>query len=120
MKRDWQKKLFDYLKTNSSIEVHVNEKQLNTIVPFTVKNRDSKEIAEMLNSHYGIGVRAGSFCVYNVVRKLLNIKDETEIIKSVKGGDTSKIPTLIRASIALCNTEADIDRMIEAIKEITQ
>jgi cysteine desulfurase len=113
-------KLFNYMSSNPKIEIFVNEKHLNTVIPFRIKEIDSVEVAEILNSKYGIGTRAGSFCVYHVIRKLLKIKDESEIIKSVKNGDTDKIPSLIRASIGLCNTEADIDRMIEAISEITK
>ncbi len=113
-------KLFDYLISNPKVEVYVSKKHLNTVIPFRIKNEDSNKIAEKLNSIYGIGVRAGSFCTYNVVRKLLGIKDESDIICSVKLGKTNKIPTLIRASISLCNTDADINRMILAIKELTK
>jgi len=112
-------KLFDYMQSNPKIELFVSKNHLNTVVPFRITGMDSVEVAEKLNKDYGIGTRAGSFCVYHVIRKLLKIEDESEIIESVKNGNTDKIPALIRASIALCNTEADIDRMIEAIKEIT-
>ena len=113
-------KLFDYLSNNPKIDVYVSKKHLTTVIPFNIKAIDAKEAAEKLNSVYGIGVRAGSFCVYNVVRKLLNITDEAEIIESVKSGSVEKVPSLLRASIGLCNTEKDIKRLIEAIKEITK
>lgn len=116
---DLAKKLFDYLASNPKIDLYVSKNHLTTILPFNIKGRDANEVAEKLNSIYGIGVRAGSFCVYRVVRKLLNITDETEIVKSVKAGNTDKVPSLIRASIGLCNTEKDIVRMIKAIKELT-
>lgn len=112
-------RLFNALEENSNIQLLVNKKNLTTIVTFTIKGQDSNRIAEKLNSDYGIGVRAGSFCVYQVVRKLLKIKDESSIISAVKAGKTEKIPALIRASISIYNTEEDIDRMIAAIKEIT-
>jgi len=113
-------KLFDYMASNPKVELFVSEDHLNTVIPFRIKGTESVVIAERLNSEYGIGTRAGSFCVYHVIRKLLKIKDESEIVESVKQGQTSKIPSLVRASIGLCNTEADIDRMIEAIAEITK
>lgn len=114
-------KLFNYLKGNPKVELFVSEKHLNTVIPFSIKGVSPNDVAEILNEKYGIGVRAGSFCAYNVVRKLLKIKREDEIIQSVINNDKkNKIPTLIRASIALCNTEEDIDRMIDAIKEITK
>jgi cysteine desulfurase len=113
-------KLFDYLSSNNKVEVYVKKKHLNTVIPFRLKNMDAATTAEKLNSIYGIGVRAGSFCTYNVIRKLLDIKDDSKIISSVKAGRTDEIPTLVRASISLCNVESDIDRMILAIKELTK
>lgn len=113
-------KLFDYLETNQKVELFVSRKHLSTVIPFKIKGMDPIEVAEKLNKVYGIGVRAGSFCVYQVVRKLLKIKDESKIVASVKSGKQDKIPALIRASISICNTEKDIDRMIEAIAEITK
>jgi len=113
-------KLFDYLASNPKIELYVSRKHLTTILPFNIKGQDANEVAEKLNSIYGIGVRAGSFCVYKVVRKLLGITDEKEIINSVKAGSTDKVPSLIRASIGLCNTEKDIDLLIKAIKQLTK
>lgn len=113
------KKLFDFMKSNQKIELFVSEKHLNTVIPFRIKGMNSVEVAERLNKDYGIGTRAGSFCVYHIIRKLLKIEDESEIVASVKNGKTDKVPSLIRASIGLCNTEDDIDRMIEAINEIT-
>jgi cysteine desulfurase / selenocysteine lyase len=113
-------KLFDYLISNPKIEVYVSKKHLTTVLPFNIKGMNANEVAEKLNSVYGIGVRAGSFCVYRVIRKLLKITDETEIIKSVRNGSTKKVPSLVRASIGLCNTEKDIERIIAAIKELTK
>jgi len=113
-------KLYDYLASNPKVELYVSKKQLGTIIPFNIKGQSANEIAEKLNTIYGIGVRAGSFCVYQVVRKLLGIIDESAIIEAVKKGNTDKVPALIRASVALCNTEKDIDRMIKAIKQLTK
>jgi len=112
-------RLFNYLISNPRVEVLVNRKNLTTIVTFIVTDKDSRVVAEILNKKYGIGVRAGSFCVYQVVRKLLKIKDESVIVASVKAGKTDKIPALIRASISIYNTKDDIDRMVAAIAELT-
>ena len=112
-------KLYNALAKNDQINLYVSKKHLSTVIPFTVKGKDSVAVAETLNKKYGIGVRAGSFCVYHVVKKLLKIKDESKIINAVKAGDTSSVPKLIRASVAICNTEKDIDRFIEAINQIT-
>jgi len=113
-------KLYDYMASNPKIEVFVSKKHLSTVIPFIIKNEDPLITAERLNSEHGIGIRAGSFCVYNVLRKLLKIKDESKIVASVKAGKTNNIPRLARVSISLCNTDADINRIIAALKEITK
>lgn len=114
------KQAYDYLKSNPKIELYVNEKHLNTVLPFNVKGREPREVAEELNTRCGIGLRAGSFCVYNVIRQLLKINDESEIIKNVKAGKPKAVPGFLRASFALCNTQEDVDRFIEAMKIITK
>lgn len=113
-------KLFKYMKSNSKIEIFVSKDHLNTIIPFRIKGLDARLVADKLNTDHGIGVRAGSFCVYHVLRKLLNIKNDSDIVNRVKNGKTDNIPALIRASISLCNTENDIDRMIAALEDITK
>src|SRR3989338_765509 len=118
--RKLAEKLFYYLSKNSKVELYVRKEHLSTVLPFNIKGKDSIKIAEILNSDYGIGVRAGSFCVYQVVRKLLKITDEKNIIESVKRGELEKVPGLIRASISLCNNEKDIERIIAAINELTK
>ena len=75
-----RKGAYDYLMKNPHIELYVSDDHLNTVIPFNIRGRDSVEVAEELNRRFGIGVRAGSFCVYNVVRKLLKIEDESKII----------------------------------------
>jgi cysteine desulfurase len=112
---DITRKAFNLLKANPNIELYVSEKHLSTVIPFNVKGVNVDDVAERLNSEFGIGVRAGSFCAYSIVRNLLNISDETEIIQSVKNGDVSKIPGFVRASFSLQNNEEDVKRFVNAI-----
>lgn len=107
------------LRQNPYVEVYVSEDHLSTVIPFNIINKDARQVAEELNNKFGIGVRAGSFCVYQVVRKLLKTKNEEEIVQLVKDGDQTKIPAIIRASFGLCNTTADVERFVAAIDEIT-
>jgi len=114
------KKAFLALKNNPKIDLYVSENHLSTVLPFNIKGRESREVAQELNDKFGIGTRAGSFCVYNVVRHLLKIEDESEIITGVKAGDEKAVPGFVRASFALCNTENDVSRFIGAIEEMTK
>lgn len=100
------------------VELYVTDKHLNTVIPFNIRGKNSRDVAEALNTRFGIGVRAGSFCVYNVARRLLNIQDDSQIIADVKAGKENAIPGFIRASFALCNTDEDAERFIEAIRII--
>lgn len=97
----------------------MSSKPLNTIIPFNIKGKNAVEIAEILNNRFGIGVRAGNFCMYHAIKKMLKITNEKNIITAIKAGDISKIPSVIRVSVGLCNTEDDVKRFIEAIEEIT-
>jgi selenocysteine lyase/cysteine desulfurase len=78
-------------------------------------------VAEQLNNDYGIGVRSGSFCVYHVIRDLLKISHEEEqaIIREIENGNSNNIPGIIRASLSIYNTKEDVDRLIVALKEIS-
>jgi len=111
---------FDYLKSNAKIELYVKNKHLNTIIPFNIKGMNSKAMAEKLNDEFGIGVRAGSFCVYHAIRKLLKRTDDKKVADSVRRGNTDAIPQIMRASFGLCNTKDDVKRFINAIEQITK
>lgn len=113
------RKAFEIMEKNKKIRLLVKNNHLSTVIPFIVDGQNSGIIAERLNKEFGIGVRAGSFCVYDVVRNLLEIKDEQKIIEAVNRGDTSLVPGVIRASFALCNSKTDVNRFIEAINFIT-
>ncbi|MBI2436476.1 MAG: aminotransferase class V-fold PLP-dependent enzyme [Candidatus Magasanikbacteria bacterium] len=97
------KKIFDYLKTNPQVTVYTKEEHLNSIITFNIKDLSANETAKILNDDYGIGVRAGSFCVYQVIRKLTGTKEG-----------------VVRVSVSLCNTVEHADRFIQAIQEITK
>jgi len=117
---DLAREAFNSLKNNSKVRLLVRSNHLSTVIPFVIEGQDSRIVAERLNKEFGIGVRAGSFCVYDVVRNLLEINDEQKIIEAVNHGDTSLIPGIIRASFALCNSNADVKRFIQAINFITK
>ena len=115
---DLAKRAYNSLKVNKNVHLLVKENHLSTILLFTIEGHDSGEVARRLNDEFGIGVRAGSFCAYDMMRKLLNITDESEIVNAIRIGDLSLIPNAVRASISICNTPDDIDRFIYAIKQI--
>lgn len=71
------------------------------IVSFVLRNAECSEVAYMLDKHYGIAVRAGYHC--------------TPLAHHSAGTLESGA---VRASVGFYTTESDVDRMIDAMKEI--
>lgn len=113
-------KVYDELSKNPVVKLYVKEKHLSTIIPFTIEGLSHVRLAEQLNADFGIGVRAGSFCVYEGIRELLGIQDDEHITRSVEMGDVSKIPGILRASFSICNTERDVCAFLEAIDWVSR
>ncbi|MEO3874239.1 aminotransferase class V-fold PLP-dependent enzyme [Nonomuraea sp. B12E4] len=79
------------------------------IVSFTLAGRSAREVAEILSSEYGIGVRDGKFCAHPFVRHLLD---------TTTGGCEDGTASAIRASIGLGTTQEHVDRLIEALRDL--
>ena len=93
---------------------------LSNIIAFDLNTFDSRLVAEILANEYGIGVRAGSFCNYNLMRKIkgLTEEDDVRIASEIDQGIKKNIPSVVRASIGLQNRVEDIDRFVSALYEI--
>jgi selenocysteine lyase/cysteine desulfurase len=79
------------------------------IVSFTVEGRTAREVAELLSSEHGIGVRDGKFCAHPFVRHLLGVDD---------GGCEDGAAGAVRASIGIGSTEEHVDRLVNALRSI--
>lgn len=77
--------------------------QRTGIVAFNLQSVDPSELSFILDQHYGIAIRAGFHC--------------TPLAHACAGtSDTGAI----RASVGIYTTEADVDALTDAIKEISQ
>jgi selenocysteine lyase/cysteine desulfurase len=79
------------------------------IVSLAVPAHDPAVIADRLAGEYGIGVRAGQFCAHPLTRRLTG--------STVATGCGSA--GLLRISIGLGTSEAEVDRVIGALGELT-
>ncbi|MBI5393606.1 aminotransferase class V-fold PLP-dependent enzyme [Candidatus Woesearchaeota archaeon] len=113
---------FDGLQSIDGVRLYVQRDALGVVIPFEIDGFHAKLTAEILAQEYGIGTRAGSFCTYELVRKLkgTTVKEDRIIAEEVKQGITKNIPAVVRASFGLSNTLEDVERLVGAVAEITQ
>jgi|SRR3989344_2035994 len=113
---------YDKLSTLEKVVIYVPKEKLGSVLPFDIQGVDHYLVAEILAQEYGIGVRAGSFCTYELMRKMKKVSDEQDqsIANEVDNGITKNIPGVIRASFSLINNYEDVERFVSAVSEIAQ
>lgn len=105
----WEEKLSERLLeglTNiDGVEVYgpTEPRERVGIVSFNIKGMNPHDVALTLDSKYGIAVRSGHHCALPLMKELLGNPEGT-----------------VRASTYLYNTPEEIDRLIEAVKEIAR
>lgn len=119
---DLVKYAHEKLSKIKGVKIYVSPEELATVIPFEIEGISFKLVAEILANEYGIGVRAGSFCVYELLRKLkkITLEEDFQISQEVKRGITKNIPGLIRASFGLTNNYEDVERLVLAVSEISK
>ncbi|TCO54371.1 aminotransferase class V-fold PLP-dependent enzyme [Actinocrispum wychmicini] len=78
------------------------------MVAFVVDGLDSALLATALSLEHGIGVRHGSFCAQPLARHLL------------RGAGRSATATALRASLGLGINVAHVDRLLDAVRAISE
>jgi selenocysteine lyase/cysteine desulfurase len=102
-------------------ETDCNICQRAASVSFNIKGLDHGLVAAILNDYYNIAVRNECFCAHPYVKEMIlddlleattEIDDEhfEELIKLKSG--------MVRASFGLYSTEADVDALIAALRDI--
>lgn len=93
------------------------------IVPFNLQGVEHGEVAEALALDHGIGVRSGCFCAQPLVTRLLGRPELSSLeylalTRSLRNQPDGRMPGMVRASLGLCTSEEDIDRLCRALAEI--
>ncbi len=112
---------FGELQKKENVKLYIPQPYGN-IIPFDIDGGiPAKLVARILDTEYSIGVRAGSFCTYELIRRLKGIsREEDQIIAlKVRDGFTASIPGIVRASFSIYNTLDDADKLVSAIEEIS-
>lgn len=98
-------RLVEGLSNIEGVEVYgpKEPKERVGIVSFTIRGMNPHDIALTLDSKYDIAVRSGHHCALPLMKELLGNPEGT-----------------VRASTYLYNTPEEIDRLIDAVKEIAR
>jgi selenocysteine lyase/cysteine desulfurase len=92
------------------------------LASFVVDGLHHGLVAAALSHEWGIAVRHGCFCANPYVFHLLHMsKDEVGAVENeVTAGRRQALPGAVRASLAPYNTEAEVDRLLEATRQISR
>ena len=91
------------------------------VCTFTVEGMDHSLVAAVLSAEHGIGVRHGCFCAHPYITHLLGISDDesARIGARLRRGEHHSIPGAVRASFGLGTTVEHVDRLVDALTEMT-
>lgn len=90
------------------------------LASFVVEGTHHGLVAAALSHEWGIAVRHGCFCANPYIFHLLHMsKDDVDTVEGeVTAGHRKALPGAVRASLAPYNTQAEIDRFLEAVSVI--
>src|SRR5690349_17523816 len=92
------------------------------LASFVIEGMHHGLVAAALSHEWGIAVRHGCFCANPYVFHLLRMSkdDVTAVEGEVTAGRKKALPGAVRASLAPYNTEAEVDRFLDAIRRIAR
>ena len=92
------------------------------LTSFVIDGIDHGLVAAALSHEWGIAVRHGCFCAHPYMIHLLHMSRAQvgAIVDDVTTGRRKTLPGAVRASLAPYNTEAEVDRFLEAVSQIAR
>jgi selenocysteine lyase/cysteine desulfurase len=89
---------------------------------FSMKGMMSNEVAKKLALKGGIGVRYGCHCAHMIIKRLLNVSPFLERFQRIIVTLFPKVrlPGLVRVSLGIENSEAEVDVLIQVLGKIAQ
>ena len=92
------------------------------LASFVVEGLHHGLVAAALSHEWAIAVRHGCFCANPYVFHLLHMNrdDVAEVEGEVTAGRRKALPGAVRASLAPYNTEAEVDRFLEAVRQVAR
>jgi selenocysteine lyase/cysteine desulfurase len=92
------------------------------VATFTVDGYRDSRLAAILSAEHAIAVRHGCFCAHPLMTRLLGVPEpaQARLHAELAAGGSPELPGAVRASIGIGTTEADIDRLVGALREIVR
>ena len=92
------------------------------LASFVVQGVDHGLVAAALSHEWGIAVRHGCFCAHPYMIHLLHMSkaEVGAVVDEVTTGHRKAMPGAVRASLAPYNTAEEVDRFLEAVREIAR
>jgi selenocysteine lyase/cysteine desulfurase len=92
------------------------------VASFVVDGLHHGLVAAALSHEWGIAVRHGCFCANPYVFHLLHMsRDDVSAVEGeVTAGRRKALPGAVRASLAPYNTEAEVGRFLEAVRQVAR
>ena len=92
------------------------------LASFVVEGLHHGLVAAALSHEWGIAVRHGCFCANPYVFHLLHMSREAVVAVEgeVTSGHRTALPGAVRASLAPYNTQDEVDRFVDAVRQIAR
>jgi selenocysteine lyase/cysteine desulfurase len=92
------------------------------LASFVIEGLHHGLVAAALSHEWGIAVRHGCFCANPYVFHLLHMSKDAVVAveKEVTAGQRKALPGAVRASLAPYNTQAEVDRFVDAVSHIAR
>ena len=90
------------------------------VIPFALKNKMATQVGKELALLGGIGVRTGCHCAHITVKHILQVGPGLEKFQKLMVTLFPKLslPGVVRVSLGIENSEADVDRLIQVLVTI--
>lgn len=113
--------LFDQLESIAGVHLlgDIAPEERLGVATFSQEFCHHATCSTLLNNRFGIATRNGCFCAHPYLARLLKVGDPNRFIDAYRRGEFIDPPGAVRATIGIYNNKADVDRFLDALREIS-